>query len=1612
MTRFLLPIFASAATVLPVAAATQVLQSFEGDGFNDWKVEGTAFGLAPAAGTTDGINGEIRGYAQDALAISAHGGDVATGSLTSPEFTLSEPYITFLIAGGDYAGKTAAQLVIDGKVVREATGQRDLECRIALWDVKEFAGQKANFRLIDDERGAWGFIAADHILMTDYPNQKFPATTRSGKSHVAGLVEAEGLAGVTIPQGSKLTVAAGREQEVISPTALAFDEKGDLFISETHRFRFGVEDNRDNLYWYFDDLAAQTVEDRRALHEKWKDKVSIERLTEKSEVIRRLAAPDANGFFQESTVFADGFNDVLDGTGAGVFVYEGTLYFASIPKLWMLRDTTGDGKADLREVVEGGFGVRISLSGHDLNGFALGPDGRVYGTIGDRGFSLTTKEGKEYHYPNEGAAFRFEPDGTGFEVFHTGLRNPKEIAFDAWGNAFSVDNDSDQGDAARIVYLVEGGDSGWQMEHQAMHTFHRQIGLEERPPSRWMDEKMWEPENAAQPAFILPPAAALTSGPSGLTVHPGTGFLESEDGRFLICDYRGGAANSGIWSFAMEHQGAGMKMTDSRRFTWGVAATDVEYSWDGRVFITDFISGWKSHDDGRVLALDAGTDAWRATEAADAAKLIAEGFDQRDSGELATLLKHLDARVRLRAQIALSRKSDALDRFSAASASADEMERLHGIWGLGILARRGNGVPLPVQGEFARLPEERVKSGATAKLVELFKHDAAEVRAQALRSIADSGVAGDALPLSPLLFDESPRVQFFAAIAAGKLKALGLYGPICDFLERNDNADRHLRHAGIYALEHLTTDPGQLTGLATHESAAVRLAAAVALRRQHSPAVVSFLPDADPRVSEEAIRAITDLSLDEVRRDLSAQLDDLSSREWSPFTLRRLIHNEFRLGTPESANRLLQVAANDQLPEIVRKEAFRLLASWAEPHPVDQLTGHWRPLEKRDASAIQGVLAAAMPALLRSEGFVLAEALGLIDRYDIDIDGLDNDALMLLAQNANLPPVGRAKALELLIERQPEGLAATLARIAADPADEVALAALAGMAAVSPEAALPALESTISGDNSGRAKRAWGILSKVPGEEAAGLFLANLNSLAAAKGVSPYALELMEAARARPEEEVRSALAAFEAALAEAEDPLAKWLPALQGGDPVAGAALFAAHPTGQCMRCHNAEEGQPAGAGAGPSLAGIAKRQDRRYLLESMVAPSAVITPGFGLVGLTLNNGASLGGNLIAETEEHLDLDLTGKLVRVMRADVESQTAPVSSMPPMESLLSLGEMRDLVAWLATLEDGNAPGVAAGEPEVLDPATLLNPPAEEIPAPAVPEEAPMKEEADPADEAAAPADGEASARVAQEMIPVSQEVVLVQDETPATAEIQSEPAAPAEVAASEAQAAATEPAPAPTPEPAPEPAPALASAAGGLDPEVKKAGQAQYIMCAACHGQNGEGSVAGPPLAGSEWVNGPEENLIRIQLRGLVGPITVKGQEYNFPAGMIAMAFQTDEQVASVLTFIRNSFGNKAPAVAPGSVAAFRGEVGQPPLTQADLVSPFPAPATESPPAPASVGADLALTTPAVPALTAPPRSTKYDNLSPGLGIPGWVITLIVVFIIVSLFPLFARNNS
>lgn len=115
-------------------------------------------------------------------------------------------------------------------------------------------------------------------------------------------------------------------------------------------------------------------------------------------------------------------------------------------------------------------------------------------------------------------------------------------------------------------------------------------------------------------------------------------------------------------------------------------------------------------------------------------------------------------------------------------------------------------------------------------------------------------------------------------------------------------------------------------------------------------------------------------------------------------------------------------------------------------------------------------------------------------------------------------------------------------------------------------------------------------------------------------------------------------------------------------------------------------------------------------------------------------------------------------------------------------------------------------------------------------------------------------------------------------------------------------------------------------AGGDLFQVAMKKGAGGYAVCGGCHQGNGLG-LAGqfPPLAGSEWVMGGTERLIRLVQHGLTGAITVKGVNYNTPGGMQGFGgAMSAGDFANVLTYIRNTWGNEASMVTKEMVETVR----------------------------------------------------------------------------------------
>ena len=143
-----------------------VLADFEGGSYGGWTVEGEACGDRPAAGTLPGQQ-PVTGFLGEGLVNTFKGGDAAQGKLTSPKFPLARRYVNFLIGGGQHPGETCVNLLVDGRVVRTATGQNAERLLWHSWDVYDLAGKLAQIEIVDRHAGGWGHINVDQIQLSD-----------------------------------------------------------------------------------------------------------------------------------------------------------------------------------------------------------------------------------------------------------------------------------------------------------------------------------------------------------------------------------------------------------------------------------------------------------------------------------------------------------------------------------------------------------------------------------------------------------------------------------------------------------------------------------------------------------------------------------------------------------------------------------------------------------------------------------------------------------------------------------------------------------------------------------------------------------------------------------------------------------------------------------------------------------------------------------------------------------------------------------------------------------------------------------------------------------------------------------------------------------------------------------------------------------------------------------------------------------------------------------------------------------------------------------------------------------------------------------------------------
>jgi fructan beta-fructosidase len=153
--------------------------TYEAEG---WQATGGFAGTQPFRGGENRMGEQI---VDTFFGPDGNNGDALTGKIVSPEFTITRDYINFLVAGGPHTGdvRTSVDLVVDGGVVRTASGQENGSLNWRAWNVSDLVGRTARIEIVDLNTDGWGHILADHFMLADAP-----ARVRSDETAVNLLV--------------------------------------------------------------------------------------------------------------------------------------------------------------------------------------------------------------------------------------------------------------------------------------------------------------------------------------------------------------------------------------------------------------------------------------------------------------------------------------------------------------------------------------------------------------------------------------------------------------------------------------------------------------------------------------------------------------------------------------------------------------------------------------------------------------------------------------------------------------------------------------------------------------------------------------------------------------------------------------------------------------------------------------------------------------------------------------------------------------------------------------------------------------------------------------------------------------------------------------------------------------------------------------------------------------------------------------------------------------------------------------------------------------------------------------------------------------------------------
>lgn len=450
---------------------------------------------------------------------------------------------------------------------------------------------------------------------------------------------------------------------------------------------------------------------------------------------------------KEPVVFAEGFRAIF-----GMAWRDGSLYVMHMPRLTVLKDKDGDGKADQATDLFRDLGPGPkALNDHIVSGLQFGIDGRLYIAVGDKGVpGATGPDGRKVQLKG-GGTLRCNPDGTKLEVYSSGTRNHLEANLDDRDNLFTYDN-TDDGDGwwTRVTHHVDGGYYGYPYDYH------------DRPDR-----------------FLNRMAEYGGGSPCGAVFYKDDAWPEQFRGRGLWAEW----GKRAVRAIKFRPKGASFEVEDVMDLVEPGEVSDfrpidLALSHDGKtLYIADWsMGGWGSKTEkvGRVYAV---------TWAGPKVETQPRGIDADPIPAQIKQLAHPAFQERMRAQKALIARGE-LALPSIVGALNDErmspVARRHLLWTLDAIAGGSPKATLPIVAMLkSPVPDLRAQAARALGIreiplgledvIELVKDPEPTVRLQAVIALGRIGSPDAIASLTSALADTDPYISFSARVALRRI---------------------------------------------------------------------------------------------------------------------------------------------------------------------------------------------------------------------------------------------------------------------------------------------------------------------------------------------------------------------------------------------------------------------------------------------------------------------------------------------------------------------------------------------------------------------------------------------------------------------------------------------------------------------------------------------------------------------------------------------------------------------------------------------------------------------------------------------------------------------------